>query len=465
VLAVGAQRVAIDRANAAPLLPPLVAGGVAFSDVGAKTLRAVDRALQRAFSLPALDILRVAAAVPLARRQVSDWLLRRVAASQAELARRNIQFQRELALLRHEYDDMQRKFLEAEEFLVRQPSPLGLALAVPPSPYGIGPANGVTVGEWVEQALPIASTGLSGIELHVGSAGTGRRASGRLDVEILTPGDGRVHATWQIPLEQLASGWNCFSWRRAFGGTPQSVGLRVRWVGSTGSGPSLSLGPLSPLPEHWLRGSGLRDVRRCLAVKVWRSLPGLRLPSWSGVFEADRGSEDAPQTPRAAESPHVTFLHNAAFSGVRQVSPNAEGAANLVSVEDNPPEIQLALATDGPTIACLPRACPSGIIHAHAVVRPQGEVEVEYALAVLPSERDVMRCATADFDEFVDGFSGWSRVEPGAFSQIRVDLTRPTAGRADLYLFARSPVVAGGGERTQARFVAFSFAAAANAGR
>lgn len=408
-----------------------VAGMAAFSREGAEVLTAwatLSTSFARDDLPPLFD--------PFGQQEVesdfSIWLQDVLCHFQRALAVRNVDFQRELALLRRQQETLQENFRELERYVLNGSADLRLRFALEPAGAYLEIPGDVPPGHWITQELPVPSHGLAAIGLHV-PAGPAW-GTGSLLAELYAHESRDVLERWEVPFDKIIQGWNTLALARSLSDHPsRSLQLRLCWQPDMAVAPGLSLGPELPLPEsHVCIRESLRQPRRPLAMRLFAFPPGLTVPPMAWAI---------PPT-AATVAPYILKLPGWMLEGVMEVSaPMPDCDLLLVTHVKEEGDIQVHPLEKHVTVACLPFICPPGTLSASAEIRvasPKGPC-AQFSLAVLPPGVPHDRYFIGNKRESEPGFSGWAELEPGETGQLHVFLQEPTDAPAHLYMATRLP--------------------------
>ncbi|WP_156955781.1 DUF6212 domain-containing protein [Solidesulfovibrio alcoholivorans] len=359
----------------------------------------------------------------------SAWLFNILDKHGAAAARRTTGLQRELALLRSQYETLQDSFQEVERFFQQLFVQPVVAFTNPPNGAALSAPAQVPLGGGVTQELPLPSRGLAGVVLHV--AKVSPKASGTLGVHLFARELSRVLESWLIPFAALRPGWVPLLLHRALAGRPElTLQLGVTWQPDTSkASPSLSLGAMHPTAAACatIIGSDVQP-RRGLALRLLTSMPGQPVHAMPGAIFP---------TPVAADQDMV--LPRWIFEHVEEVSPPVEGL-NWKVVDYIADEMNLLLhpLEDHPTVARLSFTCPAGIraITMQAKTCHAKGPSIEYALAVLDADQPFEPYFYGNVPAG-DSFSGWQVGTPMVPLNVSVNFGAPTWTPRHIYMGTR----------------------------
>lgn len=357
-----------------------------------------------------------------------------------QLAQRNAELTtslfRQLADARQANEDLQNRFAALEAFIDRAGlQPFDIAFINPPIDDDTEPnvlANAGNGG--ISQILPVASTGVSAIALHVAKAMP--RSEGTFRATLQSVEDGRIIETWSVPTAELNAGWMTLALQKSIAGLRRTLRLIVSVEGQKSDLPTLSLGNAQPLPLFRLQDTDLRQSisSSSLALQVYVGLPGV-VPPTPGTFAARGGREKTEQGLREVTLPQELLTHtqqvaldteSSGFDGVRYLD-----GERIISC--HPPAF-------GSTVAKIPGGCPAGALRvsANLLVAHEKARDVEFALVAGGAESRIADLLAGTCDpQPGEGFSGWVRVpaQQPRFASLYLDAPARTA--SDLYLVTR----------------------------
>ena len=347
--------------------------------------------------------------------QVTPFIFGRIGACVRRLSRANAALLRSTALLRADYEAMAASFA-ALEVLVQHNRLAERRAATPIGPSRFShPADSLSVATF-EQLLPDRSPGLCDVGIYLRSL---PNDEGDLHIQLRALESNEVVGRWTLPRRALSQGWLRLSLDRALPVEPCTLLLSGRWTG--GDGLHLGLGVSHPI-ERWQAVINDRRIGSTLALNRWTALPGLRLAHSSGAIRSlGSGIERSTLVLKAGmtiidsgNDPSMTFLHEAERS------------------------IQVHPVGLSPTKACLPLACPAGVVRISArveTVHPEAG-RVVYGLGLgLPATRRAIALPSLDLVHQSD----WVVLPARTPSIVTLFLAEPMPEAADLYLLTRLP--------------------------
>ncbi|MDY0870930.1 DUF6212 domain-containing protein [Dongia rigui] len=358
---------------------------------------------------------------------------------------------RQLADARQANEDLQNRFAALEAFIDRAGlQPFDIAFINPPVEDETEPNVLATASNGsISQILPVASTGVSAIALHIAKATP--RGEGIFRATLQSVEDGRMIENWSVPISELNPGWMTLALQKSIAGLRRTLRLIISVEGHKADLPTLSLGNAQPLPLFRLQDADLRQSisSSSLALQVYVGLPGV-VPPTPGTFAARGGREKTEQGLREVTLPQEILAgtqqvaldtESSGFDGVRYL----EGE-RIVSC--HPPAF-------GTTIGKIPGGCPAGALRvsANLLVAHEKARDVEFALVAGNSESRIIDLLAGSTDpQSGEGFSGWIRVpaQQPRFASLYLDAPARTA--SDLYLVTRM-VEAGNHDFAWARFL------------
>lgn len=333
-------------------------------------------------------------------------------------ARRLVLSSRELKTLRSLNDDLQNRFAALEAFLNRHGlQPLDLLFSNEPAENPLNPnvlasasADGIT------QILPVPSSGVSGVALHVEQAGS--RPDIKLRAQLVTLEDLRIVDTWHFSSGDLASGWNIFGLSRSTAGLKRTLEFRLQAEQTEEDVPRLSVGGLQPVDMFHVRdaANGVSVLKNSLALQVWGGIPGVSMPQHANYIPAqsqqvdlDEGFRDVPIAPG--------ILEHASLANSDEVSFDFEAIMPLPTeraIGCHPP-------AEGMTIGYLPAACPPQVIRmsAKAFIDNNQAADIEFAVVVAQDLAAAKALFSEEREQVVgEAFSGWTSITYGETAQV-----------------------------------------------
>lgn len=285
-------------------------------------------------------------------------------------------------------------------------------------------------GSPLRQVLPVASTGLSAIDL----ACTGGRRRGAFLARLMLLEDGQALAEWRVPTP-AQDGWVRLGLPTAYAGLVRTLCLVVEPASEKSPCANLALGAHQPLPAAQLSDArtGLPIAPHSLAFRLYAAVPGTTPPHIADTL-LPTGAKAAKAAPYALRALPVEEL-----ARVVPVRPPGETAA-----EPGGPGI--LFVADVAAILCrpgsggrIPAACPAGArglmvgvgIHSDA---PRA-VEAVVGIAAGPADAAPQRLTASS----------------GAFEEVSLLFSEPLREPSDILVSAE----AGDGADAEAAWVVF----------
>ncbi|WP_374650936.1 DUF6212 domain-containing protein [Dongia sp.] len=356
------------------------------------------------------------------------------------LAQRNAELTtalfRQLADARQANEELQNRFAALEAFIDRAGlQPFDIAFVNSPVEDDTEPNVLATAGSGgISQILPVASSGVSAVALHVAKAAP--RSGGTLRAALQSIEDGRIIETWTVPIAEINAGWMTLSLQKTVAGLRRTLRLLVSAEGQRADLPTLSLGNAQPLALFRLQDADLRQSisSSSLALQVFVGLPGI-VPPERDAFAARAGHDKADQGLRELALPQ-DILFKTQQVNLDMESSGFDGVSYLEServVSCHPPAF-------GSTVARIAGGCPQGALRvsANLLVAHEKARDVEFALVVGDDEGRIAGIlAGTDDPRPGEGFSGWVRVpaKQPRFGSLYLDA--PARAQSDLYLVTR----------------------------
>ena len=343
---------------------------------------------------------------------------------------------RQLAEARQANEELQNRFAALEAFIDRHGlQPFELAFINPPAEDDTEPNVLATASNArISQILPVASSGVSAVALHV--AKPAPRSEAILQASLASVEDGRVIESWSIPVAEIEAGWMTLSLKSTIAGLRRTLKLVVSVDGQRADLPTLSLGNAQPLALFRLQDAELRQSvsSSSLALQVYVGLPGV-VPPNRGSFSARAAQDNDAPGLREMSLPQDALTQtqqvhldddSSGFDGVTYL----EGEHTLSC---HPPAF-------GTTIARIAGGCPAGTLRlsANLLVAHEKARDVEFALVVGREEGRIIDLLSGTSEPAPgEGFSGWIRVpaKQPRFASLYLDAPAREAG--DLYLATR----------------------------
>ncbi|MBL1435466.1 MAG: hypothetical protein COB08_004630 [Rhodobacteraceae bacterium] len=270
----------------------------------------------------------------------------------------------EAAALRQDYMRLQQSFAETEDFLNAAFAPTFTCARA------WEPAEGTVSGE-VAQRLPVGSIGLVAIDIWATGAG-----SGWLRISRLTGPD----FCDKIALEPIGEGWVRAMLPLPLSGLAEDVIIRLEV--------DFQMGLSLPIPLEYMHATG---VKAPLALRVWKGLPGCRIPEMEPrgqrfVLPASALPEPEVQggTAKLMSGRDAYSLHpghdgkmDFVFRGIEVPS-----AANIAAYTQNfgPEPVTLSLATTEGEVARRNMLPPQSHVQCDLFVTEAGKVDLHFKL-------------------------------------------------------------------------------------
>jgi hypothetical protein len=202
------------------------------------------------------------------KSQIMSWLITKLTSERAIIASHNVQLQRDLALIRNEYEEIQSSFQRLEIFfydVVKQPR--WDAFILDPI-YDRAPFT-LYNGDTLIQRIPCDSSGLCDIAINIVNQKI--QSQGILNISLECIEDESVVASWCLSSKELTLGWNRLSLTQSLGVDARTPQLRLEWNGNE----ALQLGKSVKHPDN--RFSAILNhisSPAVLALKVWKFIAG-----------------------------------------------------------------------------------------------------------------------------------------------------------------------------------------------
>ncbi len=325
---------------------------------------------------------------------------------------------KELKTLRSLNDDLQNRFAALEAFLNRHGlQPLDLLFSNEPAENPLNPnVLASASADGISQILPVPSSGVSGVAVHVEQPG--QRPDVKLRAQLMTLEDLRIVDTWHLSSGDLSTGWNIFGLSRSTAGLRRTLEFRIQAEETEDEVPLLSVGGLQPVEMFQVRdaANGLPVLKNSLALQVWGGIPGVSMPPHANYIPAqsqqiglDEGFRDVPIAPG--------ILEHASLANSDEVSFDFEAIMPLPTeraIGCHPP-------AQGMTIGQLPAACPPQIVRmsAKAYIDNSRAADIEFAIVVAQDLASARALFTEDREPTVgEAFSGWKTVTYGETAHL-----------------------------------------------
>ena len=377
--------VAPDAAAASPLLAAL--------DVGPRLIEARNAAA----ALPAL-----------ARVAVSALAAERAATGELHEA---------VATLRQEAEDTRVAMLAAlqgDGHRIPPPPPV-LALEAPPSPAGRAAAlEGGREG--LGQVLGASLEGIAALALHLAEAAP---AGARFRVRLYGAESGRVHGSWVVPGEALASpGWLHLDLPTPIGPVRETACLDLRADVPPDGRLALALEDRHAPPDR-AAVQGSAPGERALALRLWTAPFGRRFavaPHWDW--------EDVEQSLAPLDAPLGVKVQLPAQVWDAALLP--EGRVERVALGAEPPRLVAAMGGGERCLLVLPAVPVAGLdlLQAEVFTAMGDAALLEAALWLQPAGAAVRSEADLSLSAPGARWSGWRRSGP-AGAPLRLSLTLP----------------------------------------
>jgi hypothetical protein len=320
---------------------------------------------------------------------------------------------KELKTLRSLNDDLQNRFAAIEAFLNRHGlQPLDLMFSNEPVENPLNPnVLASTPAEGISQILPVPSSGVSGVAIHVEQLAA--RQDLKLRAQLITMEDLRIVDTWQISSGDLSKGWNVFGLSRSTAGLRRTLDFRLQIEETEDEVPLLSVGSLQPLEMFQVRDAATDSpvLKSSLALQVWGGIPGVSMPAWANYLPAqsqeagfEEGLKDVPIAPG--------ILEHTSLANSDEVSFDFEAIMPLPSeraIGCHPP-------AEGMTIGQLPGACPPKLVRMSAKTFIDNTMasDIDFAMVVAQSLDAAKALFRQEREPAVgEAFSGWMTVTFG----------------------------------------------------
>jgi hypothetical protein len=287
-----------------------------------------------------------------------------LAAALAEARRSAAVLRAESAALRRDYMRLQQSFAETEDFLNAAFAPTFTCARA------WEPAEGAVSGA-VEQRLPTGSIGLVAVDIWAMGAGAGHLRFARLTGPDFGP---------PIPLASAGAGWVRAMLPKPLSGLAEDVVIHVE--------AAFDLGLSLPIPLAYMHATGATAP---LALRVWKGLPGCRIPDMEPrgaryVLPASAMPEPEVSggTVRLMDGRDAWSLHpghdgkmDFVFRGIE-----VAGAANIAAYVQNfgPEPVTLSLAATEGEVARRNMLPPQSHVQCDLFVTEAGKVDLCFKL-------------------------------------------------------------------------------------
>ncbi|NOR61222.1 MAG: hypothetical protein GQ535_01860 [Rhodobacteraceae bacterium] len=270
----------------------------------------------------------------------------------------------ESAALRQDFMRLQQSFAETEDFLNAAFAPVFTCARA--WEFAEGAVSGAVI-----QRLPVGSIGLVAVDVWAMGAGSGQLCFGRLT----GPDFGEP-----IALEAKGEGWVRAMLPKPLAGLAEDVIIRVK--------ADFELGLSLPIPLRYMHAEGAKAP---LALRVWKGLPGCRIPEMEPraaryVLPASALPEPEVQggTAKLMSGRDAYSLHpghdgkmDFVFRGIE-----VAGAANIAAYTQNfgPEHVTLSLATTDGEVARRNMLPPESHVQCDLFVAEAGKVDLHFKL-------------------------------------------------------------------------------------
>ncbi|SES27509.1 DUF6212 domain-containing protein [Rhizobium sp. NFR03] len=360
--------------------------------------------------------------------QVTPFIFGRIGACVRRLSRANADLLRSTASLRADYEATAASFA-ALEVLVQHNRLAERRAATPVGPSRFShPADSLSVKTF-EQLLPDQSAGLCDVAIYLRSL---PKSEGDLHIQLRALESDEVVGRWTVARRALSEGWLRLALDRALPVESCSLHLSGRWTGDEGL--HLGLGVSHPI-ERWQAAINGERIGSTLAFNRWTASPGLRLAHSS---EAVRLLGSGMERSTLALQADMTII-------------DSRNDPSMTFFHETEKSIQVHPVGLSPTKACLPLACPAGVVRISARVEtmhPEAG-RVVYGLGLgSPATRGEITLPSLNLEHQSD----WVVLPARTPSMVTLFLAEPLAEPADLYLLTRLPE----GERARFCWAHFS---------
>jgi len=192
------------------------------------------------------------------------------------------------AILRAENQTLEQNLKSVEDFLYTLGNPRFMrALSWDP----VGVMVSLNPGAALAQRLPTGAASIAAVDLWVPAAL--QEDIARLECRILCASGNSIALEPAPALAGVEAGWLRFALSTPLRGPEQDCALQLTW---RGEGPCvLGLGHAVPDPAFAVRAEGEAAQDHVLALRVWKSLPGVHLPEVAavGLGKGSHGAGDA----------------------------------------------------------------------------------------------------------------------------------------------------------------------------
>lgn len=382
--------------------------------------------------------------VSLAFRRIDDWDNQAILAAAIECVALDLSSQREqsgcasleLATYRREFDRLQRSFTRLEEYVARQSYPIATEVFEYPPDSGAGPkkvrqlvlaGTSTTASGSLAQYLPVDSLGLSSFSIYIGRKP--EPTSTPLCVKLKAIETGDLVGTWQVDAAGARIGWLELALIHAMD-LPALGLLIVIEFPDEESGWALALGPPHPYKEFCASTSTGESLSAPIALRVLRSLPGVRVAPTLGAL-------------RQLEAPHTltTFVPYAAYTNFVQITPSMrEGTPTLVFFDRDIGSLTVHPRIGGLTVARLTMNAPRNAwgVFAEIMLAHENASPTEFGMVICaPAEAKKVLPGLEQLGAPTPSFSGWKELLPLERKSISVLFSSPQENELALYLFTR----------------------------
>lgn len=272
----------------------------------------------------------------------------------------------------------------------------------------------------IEQRLPIASPGLSDIELFIEEVQNPE--GGSLAVTLSTAEDGVARGHWEVAGHALAGGRIRLSLPVSLETEVLTPVLTISWVGEGFVRVPTAL--FHPDPRFQAHLAGLPDGR-VLACRCWTYVPGC---------EASIPANVVLPSATDAKVARTRLLARRLLETAVNLTPTNEHFRYLEDAD----ALMVHAPTSGASVGMIPGVALKGVTHIKAQVctRSDQAPTVEYALAIAPT---ALRPEPGGaLPEFEDGHQApWISLDALELGEIHLPLDGPLSEPHDLYLMTR----------------------------
>jgi hypothetical protein len=341
----------------------------------------------------------------------------------------------ELATYRREFDRLQRCFARLEEYVGRQSFPVATEIfAYPPdSETGTKKNRQVQLDgdaaatRSLAQYLPVDSFGFSSFSIYI--SGKPETADKPLFAKLKAIETGAVFGEWSIDSADIKPGWVELALNQAIDGAALSLIVEIEYPPEK-SGWALALGPPHPYKEFCASTGDGGYLRAPIALRVFRSLPGVRVAATTSAIRPIKG-------------PHIRaeFVPYEAYGMVVQVFPSArDNKPTLVFFDKDIGCLTVHPRTGGLTVARLTVSVPENAwgISAQICLAHEQASPTDFGLMVCPA-RDEKKGLNGlnQLDTPSQSFSGWRTLLPLETKSVSVVFGASPEEELAIYLMTR----------------------------